>query len=123
MFASQFLIPALQRVVATISMMVHKSLLVAGVLFVFGLAGTYHGHSGLLDGLRAMFPAGLGAAESPQVVQENVQPVALNEDKLLPTRVRQLFLQVIDSHDYVFKKVYYNRAYCCALSVFQLHAA
>ena len=39
------------------------------------------------------------------------------------TRVRQLFLQVIDSHDYVFKKVYYNRAYCCALSVFQLHAA
>lgn len=90
MFASQFLIPALQRVVATISMMVHKSLLVAGVLFVFGLAGTYHGHSGLLDGLRAMFPAGLGAAESPQVVQENVQPVALNEDKLLPTMQQAL---------------------------------
>jgi thiol-disulfide isomerase/thioredoxin len=32
---------------------------------------------------------------------------------LVVTRIRQLFLQVIDSYDYEFKNVYYSRANCC----------
>ena len=90
MFASKFLTPALPRVVAAVSVVVRKSLMVAGLIFVLGLAGTYQGHSGLLDGLQAMFPGGLGAAESPLVAQENVQTVALNEDRLLPTMQQAL---------------------------------
>ena len=41
----------------------------------------------------------------------------------LSARVRQLFLQVLDSHDYEFKNVYYNRAYCYGAVSFQFHAA
>lgn len=89
MFASQFLSPAVLRVVAAVSQVVRKFLMLAGLVFVLGLAGTYKGHSGLLDGLQAMFPGGASASES-EVGDADVQPVALHQERLVPTMQQAL---------------------------------
>ncbi|WP_415035762.1 transglycosylase SLT domain-containing protein [Azonexus sp.] len=56
--------PAVLRVFEILSLAVSKSLMVAGAIFVLGLAGTYQGHSGFIDGVRAMFPATAQADET-----------------------------------------------------------
>ena len=89
MFASQFLSPAASRVVAAVSHVVRKFLMLAGLVFVLGLAGTYKGHSGLLDGLQAMFPGGVSASES-EIADAAVQPVALNQERLVPSMQQAL---------------------------------
>ncbi|MBS4016882.1 MAG: transglycosylase SLT domain-containing protein [Dechloromonas sp.] len=89
MFASQFLSPAASRVVAAVSHVVRKFLMLAGLVFVLGLAGTYKGHSGLLDGLQAMFPGGVSASES-EIGDAAVQPVALNQERLVPSMQQAL---------------------------------
>ncbi|WP_043421368.1 transglycosylase SLT domain-containing protein [Azonexus hydrophilus] len=91
MFASQFLSPAASRVVAAVSHVVRKFLMLAGLVFVLGLAGTYKGHSGLLDGLQAMFPGGVSASESESELGDAaVQPVALNQERLVPSMQQAL---------------------------------
>lgn len=90
MFASQFLSPAVSRVVAAVSHVVRKFLMLAGLIFVLGLAGTYKGHSGLLDGLQAMFPGGVSASEQEIVAAAAVQPVALHQERLVPTMQQAL---------------------------------
>lgn len=89
MFASQFLTPAVQRVVAAVSLVVRKFLMLAGLVFVLGLAGTYKGHSGLLDGLQAMFPGGVIASEG-EFAAADVQAVALHQERLVPTMQQAL---------------------------------
>lgn len=89
MFASQFLSPAVSRVVAAVSHVVRKFLMLAGLVFVLGLAGTYKGHSGMLDGLQAMFPGGVSASES-EIAASAVQPVALNQARLVPSMQQAL---------------------------------
>lgn len=89
MFASQFLSPVVSRVVAAVSHVVRKFLMLAGLVFVLGLAGTYQGHSGLLDGLQAMFPGAVNANEE-EVRDVAVQPVALHQERLVPTMQQAL---------------------------------
>jgi hypothetical protein len=55
--------------------------------------------------VRNMSKSAAGSAEAPG---RNVRAKSG-----LNTRIRQLFLQVIDSYDYEFKNVYYSRANCC----------
>lgn len=89
MFASQSLSPAMQRVVAAVSHVVRKFLMLAGLVFVLGLAGSYHGHGGFLPGLQAMFPAGVSASEVP--VTAAPQPVAMaEEERLVPSMQKAL---------------------------------
>lgn len=93
MFASQFLSPAVSRVVAAVSHVVRKFLMLAGLVFVLGLAGTYKGHSGLLDGLQAMFPGGVNASErsAVPVADDALLPVAaLNQERLVPSMQQAL---------------------------------
>lgn len=90
MFASQFLFPAVQRVVAAVSHVVRKFLMLAGLVFVLGLAGSYQGHGGLVDGFRAMFPAGVNASERELPVAADTQPVALDQVRLVPTMQQAL---------------------------------
>ncbi len=60
---SQFVSPAFLRAFEIFAHAVRKVLMLAGVIFVLGLAGTYQGHSGFIDGVQAMFPAGVNASE------------------------------------------------------------
>jgi len=92
MFASQFLSPAVSRVVAAVSHVVRKFLMLAGLVFVLGLAGTYKGHSGLLDGLQSMFPGGVSASERELGAADPlaVQPVALHQERLVPSMQQAL---------------------------------
>ena len=66
MFASQAVSrlasPAVLRALEFLSHAVRKGLMLAGAIFVLGLAGTYQGHSGFIDGVRAMFPAAVNAS-------------------------------------------------------------
>ncbi|WP_374324215.1 transglycosylase SLT domain-containing protein [Azonexus sp.] len=89
MFASQFLSPAVQRVVAAVSHVVRKFLMLAGLVFVLGLAGSFQGQAGFLLGLQAMFPAGVSASEP--AVSAVTQPVALVDDgRLVPSMQKAL---------------------------------
>lgn len=89
MFASQFLFPAVQRVVAAVSHVVRKFLMLAGLVFLLGLAGSFQGQAGFLQGLQAMFPAGVSASETPTA--EAVQVVAqIETGRLVPSMLKAL---------------------------------
>jgi len=89
MFASQFLSPAVQRVGAAVSHVVRKFLMLAGLVFVLGLAGSFQGQAGFLHGLQAMFPAGVNASETPAPLA--VQTVAqVDEARLVPSMQKAL---------------------------------
>lgn len=89
MFASQFLSPAVQRVVAAVSHVVRKFLMLAGLVFVLGLAGSFQGQAGFLQGLQAMFPAGVSASEPAAAAA--VQSVAQVEaGRLVPSMLKAL---------------------------------
>lgn len=93
MFAFDAVLPLISRLAALLSRYVGKFLMLAGLVFVLGLAGTYQGHSGLLDGLQAMFPGAVSAGESARQNsgEANLQPVSVrNEEKLLPTMQQAL---------------------------------
>jgi len=64
MFASTTLSPALLRVAAAFAFLVRKFLMVAGLVFLLALAGTYSGNFALLNGLKAVLPAEVAASES-----------------------------------------------------------
>lgn len=89
MFASKFFFPAVvQSALLTVASAVRKVLMLAGIVFLLGLAGNYQGHGGLAAGLQAMFPGELVAAEGVLSAPpaEAVQPVALkDEPRLLPS--------------------------------------
>lgn len=87
MFASQFLSPAFQRVVAAALAVVRKSLMLAGLIFVLGVAGVFH-DSGLPGGLQAMFPSGVEAKE-PAPTDPALQDVALHADEALNPTLRR----------------------------------
>lgn len=88
MFASQFLSPAVQRVVAAVSHVVRKFLMLAGLVFVLGLAGSFQGRAGFLQGLQAMFPADVNASEPAAAAV--AQPVADETARLVPSMQKAL---------------------------------
>jgi hypothetical protein len=92
-FASRFHFSAVSRLGAVVSHYTRKFLMLAGLVFVLGLAGTYQGHSGLLDGLQAMFPGGASAGESKLHPSDNsvFQVVsAPHQERLMPTMQQAL---------------------------------
>ncbi|WP_306607285.1 lytic transglycosylase domain-containing protein [Azonexus sp.] len=92
-FSSKFQSPAISRVAAVVAHSVRKFLMLAGLVFVLGLAGTYKGHTGLLDGLQAMFPGGVSAGESalPVAGDGSFQPVSLaHQARLVPSMQQAL---------------------------------
>lgn len=95
MFASNYLSPAILRVAALTSHYVRKFLMLAGLVFVLGLAGTYKGHSGLLDGLQAMFPGAVNANEGSAYVDvaeaANFHKMSTrHQERLVPTMQQAL---------------------------------
>lgn len=63
MFTSTIRVPAVLRFSSVALVLFQKLLMVFGVVFLLGLAGTYSGNAGLLEGLRALLPASVAASE------------------------------------------------------------
>ena len=65
MFTTTLISPAMLRSMATLSVVLQKFLMVAGLVFVTGLVAVQMGHAGLVDGLKSLV-----LAEEPQSIDE-----------------------------------------------------
>lgn len=65
MFTTTLISPAMLRSMATLSVVLQKFLMVAGLVFVTGLVAVQMGHAGLVDGLKSLV-----LAEEPQSTDE-----------------------------------------------------
>ena len=76
MFATTVFPPAFARASFAVYALLQKFLMVAGLVFLIGLAGIQAGHSGLIEGLQSLMPATDASEVENQEIEAPVEPSA-----------------------------------------------